>query len=148
MASLLKTTALPSALIADGDSPHCGPEGELAVTVGEVAAWLTRVRVSLVRSQRNRSVALLVSVRPLIKFVAWLVKRTRAPLALIRGWKELALAAVTGESPPRDNSRIDPSSRSKRKTSSELLVSTCPGTRLLAPLANTTQRPSSERAPA
>src|SRR5215213_5084978 len=64
---LVKTTHSPSALI------RARPERPSAATLGAPAAWETSVVVPVIRSQRNTSFTVLVSVIPATRWVPGLL---------------------------------------------------------------------------
>jgi hypothetical protein len=79
----------------------------------------------------------LVSVPPATRLLAELKKATKLPSALTASVPPAAPAAVVAEVPVRLTSFRTPVTRSKRKTSSMLLLS-LPRTRLLAVLTKAT----------
>ena len=126
-----KLTTPPSALMSDGASPlgplPCSPEAET----------LTRTVWPAARSRTNTSAAPLVS--PATRFVAWDVKTTYCPSALMRAFEDGPLACPPA---PTETRVVWPVAVSRTNTSRALLVSS--GTSAGDDETNATSRPSAE----
>src|SRR6185436_19434819 len=121
--------------------------GLIGGIAGAAAHRLTRETVPAIRSKRNTPGW--PPVCPGTRLVAVLAKTTQRPSALTTGGLsdvvprlDGKLPVVVGDARARLTSRVDPETRSQRKTSVPEFPSTCPGTTLPALLVNTTWRPS------